>query len=102
MHENTLPRGFILGKLANRFEKRQALYIPDRAAYFAEHEIHVVRPYMQEVFDFIGDVGDDLDGFAEVIAAPFLLQNGGVDAARGYRIALRGGYARESFVVAKV
>src|SRR5262245_14163291 len=34
-------------------------------------------------FDFVGDVGNHLNGFAKIIAAPFFLNDGFVDAAGG-------------------
>ena len=35
------------------------------------------------VLDFIGDVRNDLDGLAQIIAAPFLVQNGLINLAAG-------------------
>ncbi len=35
------------------------------------------------MLDFVGDMRDDLDGFAEVIAAPLLVQHGLIDLAAG-------------------
>ena len=36
-----------------------------------------------KLFDFVGDVGDDLNGLAEVVALAFLVQNVPVDLAGG-------------------
>ena len=32
---------------------------------------HVGRDFAHRGFDFVGNVGDDLDGFAQVVAPPF-------------------------------
>ncbi len=40
MHKNTLPAWFILRKLADGFEKRQAFDVTDSPADFAQHKIN--------------------------------------------------------------
>ncbi len=57
---------------------------------------------LDAAFDFVGDVGDDLDGFAEIIAAAFLGENGFVDAAGGPVIVAGKLDVGEAFVVAEV
>ncbi len=77
------PRGLVLGELADRLEEGQTLDIADGAADLAEHEIDLVIADADEILDLVGDVGDHLDGLAEVVAAAFLLEHVGIDAARG-------------------
>ena len=76
MHENTLTARFILGKLTDRFEKGQALDITNSTADFTKHKIHFVFADFQKIFDFVGDMGDHLDRFTQIIAAAFFFQNG--------------------------
>ena len=79
------PRGRSWRELADRLEERQALDVADRAADLAEHEIDLVLADVEEVLDLVGDVRDDLDRLAEVVAAALLLEHVGIDAARGDR-----------------
>ena len=56
----------------------------------------------REFLDRVGDVGDDLDGRAEIIAAPFLGDDVAVDAAGGDIVRLARRNAGEALVMAKV
>ena len=49
-----------------------------------------------------GDVGDDLDRCAQIVAAPLLLDDGLIDLAGGDVVVARGVDAREPLIVAKV
>ena len=102
VHENTLPARLVLRKLADGLEKRQGLDIAHGAADFAQHEIDFVFANRDEILDFVGDMRNHLNGFAQIIAAPFLFQHGGIDSARGNRIGIAGGNAGETLVMAKV
>ena len=64
VHKDTLATRALLAELTDRLKKRQALDIADRAADFAQHEIHFILADGDEIFDLIGDVGNHLDGFA--------------------------------------
>ena len=81
VHKNALPARFVMAELADRFEKGQALDVPDGATDFAEHEVDFIFTNGNEVFDFIRHVGNNLDGFAQVITTTFLFQNVRVDAS---------------------
>ena len=78
-----LLRGRSFPKLPDRFEERQALDVADRAADLDQHEIDAVIILEDEFLDRVGDVRDDLDGRAEIIAAAFLRENFLIDAAGG-------------------
>ena len=56
----------------------------------------------REFLDRVGDVRDDLDGRAEIIAAPFLGDDVAVDAAGGDIVRLLRRNAGEALVMAKV
>ena len=102
VHQDRLAARAFVNELTDRFKERQAFDIADRAADFAQHEINLIIADAQEVFDFIGDVGDNLNGLAQVIAAPFLFQHVGIDAARGNAVGLARRHPGEAFVMAKV
>ena len=50
----------------------------------------------------VGDVRNDLDGCAQIVAAPLLLEDRRIDAARGDVVGLGRRHAGEAFVVAQV
>ena len=72
-----------VAELADRLEERQALDIADRAADLAQDEIELLIALADEGLDRVGDVRDDLDGAAEIVAAPLLGDDVLIDAAGG-------------------
>ena len=92
----------LVAQLADRLEKRQALDIADGAADLAQHEIEAVIALADEILDGVGDVRDDLDGGAEIVAAPLLGEDVLVDAAGGDVVLLGRGPPGEALVVAEV
>ena len=102
VHENTLAAGLIMGKLSDGFEKGQAFDVADCASNLAEHEINLIVTDFKKFFNFIRDMGDNLDGFAEIIAATLFFQHGGIDPTRGDRIGHAGGHAGEAFIMAQI
>ena len=79
----------VVPDLPGGLQERQRLDVADRAADLGDH--HVGRAAIgirlghrpDPVLDFVGDVRDDLDGVAEVLAAPFPGDHPGVDLAGG-------------------
>ena len=69
----------LVAELADRFEERQALDVADRAADLAQHEILVAEVGLDPFLDRVGDVRDDLDGGAEIVAAALLGDHVGID-----------------------
>src|SRR5262249_36661386 len=92
----------LVAELANGLEERQPLDVTDRAADFAQHEVEVVVAIANEVLDGVSHMRNDLDGRAEVIAAPLLGENFLIDAAGGDVVVARCRSTGESFVVAEV
>ena len=82
-----MPRQFV-AQLADCFEERQAFDIADGAADLDQHEIDAVAAVADELLDGVGDVRDDLDSRAEIIAAALLGENVLIDAA-GRDVVLR-------------
>jgi len=70
--------------LADRLQERLRLDVPDGAADLGDHHVdlgpgHLLDPGL----DLVGDVRDDLDSVAEVVAAPLLGDHAGVDLPGG-------------------
>ena len=69
--EHAAPPADVDRELSDRLEERQRLDVADRPADLGDHEVDVARIGHQPdpVLDLVGDVRDDLDGRAEVVAA---------------------------------
>src|SRR5579875_162893 len=79
--ENNIFRAEFQTHLANGFEKRQGFDIADRAANFNDHHVHIGRHFAEGGLNLVGDVRDDLDGLAEIIATALLGDDRFVDTA---------------------
>ncbi len=92
-----------LAHLADGFEERQRFDVADGAADFDDGDVSAVgRDLAHGVFDFVGDVRDDLDGFAEVVAAALFEDDLLVDAAGGEVVVARERRVGKALVVAQV
>src|SRR5262249_34060855 len=76
--------------------------VADRAADLAQHEVEALVALADEVLDGVGDVRDDLDGGAEIVAAPLLGEDLLVDAAGGDVVLARRRPAGEALVMAEI
>src|SRR6516164_2053686 len=102
MHEQNALAAELIAELTDRFEKREALDVADRAADLAENKILAVEIGLDELLDRVGDVGDDLHRRPEVVAAPFAGDHRRVDPPGGDRIAAPRGDADKALVVAEI
>ena len=100
MHEHRAFLAELVRQLANGFEERQALDIADRAADLAQDEILVRDVGLDEFLDAVGDVRNDLDGGAQIFAAPLASDYGRIDPAGGDAVAAPGRHARVALVMA--
>ena len=73
----------LLAHLADGFEEGQRFDVADGAADLDDGHVAVGRDLAHGVLDLVGDVGDHLDGLAEVVAAALLGDDLLVDAAGG-------------------
>ena len=91
-------------ELPDRLEERQRLDVADRAADLRDDDVDVLAlaDELDPVLDLVGDVRDDLDGAAEVVAAPLLADHRVVDRARGHVRGARRVRVGEALVVAEV
>ena len=92
----------VLAHLADGFEEGEGFDVADGAADFDDGDVGVGGDFAHRVLDLVGDVGDDLDGFAEVVAATFLGDDLLVDAAGGEVVVAGETGVGEAFVVAEV
>ena len=92
----------LVAELADRLKEGRTLDVADGAADLAQDEVLVRDIGADELLDRVGDVRDDLDRGAQVIAAPLALDHGGIDAPGGDVVALARGDAGEPLVMAEV
>ena len=85
MNEQAVFAADLERDLAHRLEERLRFDIADRAADLGDYHVRVRMPAhrIDERLDFVGDVGDDLNGGAQVFAAALLVQHVPVDLAGG-------------------
>ena len=92
----------LVAELADGFEEGQALDVADRAADLHQDEVVPLVAVADEILDGVGDVGDHLDGGAEIVAPALLGDDVEVDAARGDVVVAGRGAAGEALVMAEV
>ena len=102
MHEHHPLAAEFVAELANRLEERQAFDVADGAADLAQDEILAVEIGLDELLDRVGDVRDDLDRGAEILAAPLAADHGRIDPAGGDRIAAPRGDPDIALVMAEI
>ena len=94
--------GQLVAELPDRLEERQALDITDRAPDLAQDEIEALVAFPDEILDRVGDVGNHLNGGAEIVAAPLLGEDLLIDAAGGDVVLAGRRPAGEALVMAEV
>ena len=74
MHERTSIAPDLVAQLADGLEERQGLDVADGAADLDDDQVGDLRlgERLDPVLDLVGDVRDDLDGLAQVVAPPLL------------------------------
>ncbi len=92
----------VLAHLADGFEEGKRLDVADGAADLDDGDVAVGADLAHGVLDLVGDVRDDLDGLAEIVAAALLGDDCFVDAAGGEVVVAREMRVGEALVVAEV
>ncbi len=83
VHVTDVLAADVTAELADRLDEGDDLDVAHRAADLDDHDVDVVvGQEAHPVLDLVGDVGDDLDGAAEEIAPPLLLDDRAVDPTR--------------------
>ena len=84
MHVGDVLPAHVVAELPDGLQEREDLDVADRAADLGDHDVDVVGGQAADpLLDLVGDVGDHLDGGAEVVAPALLAQHRGVDRAGG-------------------
>ena len=92
----------VLTHLADGFQKGERLNVADRAADLDDEDFAVGGDLAHGVFNLVGDVGNDLNGLAEVVAAALLGDDLLVDAAGGEVVVARQSGVGKALVMAKI
>lgn len=90
--------------LPHRFNEGEGFNVTDRSAYLSNDKIVLAGFAQQEdvALDFVRDVGDYLNRFAQVFALALLGDHVIVYPPGGHVVGLGRGYVEKSFVVAQV
>ena len=85
MEKDTVSGAHLGGHLADGLQKGLAFDVPHGASHLGDDHIGPGGPAhgVEEGFDLVGDVGDHLDGAAQVVPSALLVQKGPVDLAGG-------------------
>ena len=103
MYEADAVPADVVADLADRLQERQDLDVADGPSDLGDDDVDVLGAEAPDaVLDLVGDVGDHLDGLAEVLAPPFLGDDRLVDRP-GSRVGVpREGLVYEPLVVTEV
>ena len=107
VHKRRVVGAHAQAHLAHGLQERQRLDVSHRAADFDNGHIHGIGradagAALDEFLDFVGDVGNDLHGLAQVVAAALFLQHGLVNLARGEVVGFLHARFNETLIVAQV
>ena len=102
VHEQGMLAADLYRHLTNRFEERQGFDIAYGTADFHQHDVMAFAARQYALFDSVGDVRDNLNGRAQVVATALFAQHVGVDTAGGEVIAARHLGADKTLIVAQV
>src|SRR5581483_9857636 len=85
VHEQDVPHAGAEREFADGFEERQALDVAGGAADFGDDDVGLgfFGEPVDAVLDFVGDVRNDLHGFAEVTAFALVVEHGLINLAAG-------------------
>ena len=91
-------------ELSDGLHKRGTLDITNRTADLRDHKVEMLvgGVLLDTSFDLVGNVRHHLDGLAQIVTAPFLVDDSLIDTARGNRVVTRGLYVGKPLVVAQV
>ena len=91
-------------QLADGLDKRQRLDVAHGASDLGDDEVILARGAQQLdiALDFVGDMGDDLDRLAQVVATAFLVDDALIDASRRHVVGTRRLDVGEALIVAQV
>ena len=92
-----------VAELTNCLKKRQNFDVANGATYFGDHYIDIVgRDTVDTTLNFIGDVGNDLYGFSEIVATALCGQHSLINRTSCCIGTTRQIFIDETFVVTQV
>src|SRR5690606_9426077 len=101
VHEHGALGAYFHTQLADGLEERLRLDITHGTADFHQGHVGIAGALDHATLDLVGDVWNDLDGRAQIIAPALAAQHVFVDAAGGEVVVLGHAGANESLVVAQ-
>src|SRR5574340_1570469 len=102
MDETGLLGAILEAHLADRLEEGQRLDVAHGAANLDQRDVGALRALADRQLDLVGDVRDDLDRAAEVVAAALLVDHRLVDLTGGEVVALAHARAGKALVMTEV
>ena len=107
MNKGCIVRAHAQTQLTHGFQKWQRFDIAHSATDFNDGDINGFWRFkactaLDEVLYFVGDVGNDLNRFAQVIAAALFFKHAFVNLARGEVVGLLHAGVDETLVVAQI
>ena len=75
VHEKRILAPKFLPHLPDRFHEGQRFNVADSAANFDDCDINFLRDFFHRGFNFVSHMRNHLDGFAQIIPAPFFGNN---------------------------
>src|SRR5215472_15067164 len=102
MDEEGVVAAEFLAHLADGFHEGERFDIANGAADLDDGDVHVLGDFFHRRLDFVGDVGDNLHGFTQVVAAAFLGDDLFVDATGGPVIVAGEPGVGEALVVSEI
>ncbi len=102
MHVHDVLFAGVVPHLANGFQERKRLDVADRTADLDDADLGAagLGKALDVRLDLVGDVGDDLNGSAQVVAAALFFDDGVVDLAGRHVVGVREVLVDEAFVMA--
>ena len=102
VHQQGLAGTQFHAHLSGRFQERQRFDIARSTTNFHDGHIRIARPFADLQLDLIGDMGDHLDGGAQVFAAALFIQHMLIDTAGGKAVATVQAGANKTLVVTQI
>ena len=103
MDEHHVPVGPLRGHLADGLQEGLGLDVAHSAADLGDHHVHILTGHgVDAALDLVGDVGDDLDRGAQIVAPALPIQHGPPDLAGGDGAVARQVLVHEPLVMAQV
>ena len=101
MHAHCLVAKFP-SELTYCLKERSTLDVANRTANLGDDEVELIVIAPHSMLDLVGDVRNDLNGLAKVVATTLTVDDGLVDPTRSDRIVARCAYASETLIVTEV